>query len=537
VNFGLFSITTAVAGVALLAIGLWILQRLRVQHREIEVLSTLFWKSAIEETRARVFVRRFRHWWAWCLLVAIASILWALLGQPQTASFDKAQHVILIDWSVDDQQVRGRDLDVALQLAAELPEGRREIIAVGMHLETLLHQQEPLELAKLRSVPKPVPAPLGMDWAIESISTRAGTKTPITIHIVGDAPVDKWRLSALQSKFDNSQSPVLKIFRVERATSQPPVALATFGVSDAASGDWNRVDIWFAFADPEQVLADTVGVVLDNRPLHHPLVARDHGILEIQGVAANGGLLEIVHNDLPVGALTLPDRKLIRVHIDDDVPETLRQLIQLDTACKLVTNANNAEVVIGSTPDSNFRLTSEDQPAFHIQTENENAEDALADLVDELALRQIDATGLATDSGRVVDVQVASGETRSLALWGNLFTSSFDFVESRACPIVVGRAVRWLANRPPLVEWVELGRKLPVASPEFQRVADQLATTNDGRQLRTTRLSAPVGQTATLADSTENLSFSGFNLFTLLGFFVAFLLIGEWMLFQKGHMP
>jgi hypothetical protein len=530
--------TTAIVGSALLAVGLWIVQRLRVQHREVEVLSTLFWQSAIEETRARVFVRRFRHWWAWCLLAAIASLLWVLLCQPQSAPLNKTQHVILLDWSVGDPQLRAQDLEIALRLAADLPAANREIIAVGLHLETLLHQQEPLELARLRSHSDPAPAPLGLDWAIESIATRAGTKTPITIHIIGDAPVDKWSLSALQTKYDDGRSPALSVFRVKQKPLPRQSALATLGVSDSASGDWNRVDVWIAFAEPNQVPMKIIRVLLDGKPLSRPLVAtRNDGIFEIHGVAANGGLIEVVCDGRPVGALTLPDRDLIRVYIDGDTPQALRQLIQLDTACEIVTRPTDAEVVISSSSDANFRLTTDDQPAFDIQTEKQDAQKALASLVDELALRQIDATGLATESGRVVDVHVASGKSRSLALWRSLFTASFDFRESRACPIVVARSIRWLANRPALVEWVELGQKLPVASPVFHRVADRIAHTNDGRQLRTTRLTSLPQQTATLADSNENLSFSGFNPFTWLGIMVAFLLVGEWMLFQRGHMP
>ena len=81
-SFALLSTFAVLLGTLLLAIGLWLAQRLRVQHREVEVVSVLFWQSALEETRARVFTRRFRHWPAWLLLVAIASLLWMLLAQP-----------------------------------------------------------------------------------------------------------------------------------------------------------------------------------------------------------------------------------------------------------------------------------------------------------------------------------------------------------------------------------------------------------------------------------------------------------------------
>ena len=43
-----------------LVAGLYLLQRLRVQHRDLQVPTTLFWREAVEEARARVLVRRFQ---------------------------------------------------------------------------------------------------------------------------------------------------------------------------------------------------------------------------------------------------------------------------------------------------------------------------------------------------------------------------------------------------------------------------------------------------------------------------------------------
>ena len=47
-----------VLGVAGLAGALFLLQRLRVRYQPKRVVTTLFWKEALEEARARVLVRR-----------------------------------------------------------------------------------------------------------------------------------------------------------------------------------------------------------------------------------------------------------------------------------------------------------------------------------------------------------------------------------------------------------------------------------------------------------------------------------------------
>ena len=82
-TFTFLSTIATLAGILSLALALALLQRLRVQHREIEVVSTLFWQAAVKETRARVFIKEFRHWPAWLLLVLIASALWVLLAGPR----------------------------------------------------------------------------------------------------------------------------------------------------------------------------------------------------------------------------------------------------------------------------------------------------------------------------------------------------------------------------------------------------------------------------------------------------------------------
>ena len=58
------------AGLAALAGGLYLLQRLRVRHARVEVVTTLFWKQVLEDTHARELTQRFRHLPAYLLLVA-----------------------------------------------------------------------------------------------------------------------------------------------------------------------------------------------------------------------------------------------------------------------------------------------------------------------------------------------------------------------------------------------------------------------------------------------------------------------------------
>ncbi|MGB0597532.1 MAG: hypothetical protein ACPGLY_12665 [Rubripirellula sp.] len=530
-SFALLSTLVVLLGVLGLATALWLAQRLRVQHREVEVLSTLFWEAAIEETRARVFVRRFRHWLAWILLVAIASLLWMLLAQPTRSPADGTKHVVLLDWSVDDAEQRQADLRLAIERAETLPTTAREIVAVGSHLETLLAAGEPIEMAAIRASHPESQAvarsPQGMRWAIEALSYRASPESPLAMHLVGNVEVERAYLNALRND--------LTIYRIPRDANASQTQLLTLGVADSVSGRWGMVDVAIGFPLDQVFNAASVRITVDDQPVAQSLQRQSESEFQLLDVVADGGTLRVEVDDKIIGEMTLPTRELIRVAIDESVPETLRELIRLDKACQIV--SSDAEVRVGSGADSNFRLSTEDESAFLIESDHEDPKAALSELINELALQQIDAMAIAEESGRVIDVQVAAADRRSIAIWSNLFTPTFDFAESRACPIFVARSIRWLANQPAMVPWAEQGERLPVASPEFDRASGASAATEDGRQIQTARLSQPIAKAADLLDSPAAGLFSRVGLMTWLGLIVSTLLAGEWMLYQRGRMP
>ena len=527
-SFALLSTFAVLLGILLLAIGLWLAQRLRVQHREVEVLSTLFWQSALEENRARVFTKRFRHWTAWLLLVAIASLLWMLLAQPQTEPLNSTQHVVLLDRSIDDPAIRKADLQLAIERASSLPAATREIVAVDGHLKTLLAAGESVEQVSLRIDETDAPSPPGMEWAIETLSSRATDEQPLSIHVVGDANIENRFLDAVGSN--------VSVFRVDRPDSTAGAAqLQTFGIADAASGQWNEVDVSIGFNPQQPLDANQISVSINDQPIEQSLLAIDETNFQLKSIPANGGILNISVAGVSAGSLTLPVRKPIQVSLDGDVPESLRELITLDPACQIVASAG--EVRIGGGADANLRLSSDDQPAFLIESDHDDPNAALAELVDTLALKQIDAMAIAAQSDRVVDVQVASADQRSVAIWRKLFTPAFDFQESRAYPMLIARSIRWIANHPPIVPWAQQGERLPVAAPSLDRAIDSIATTSDGRQLQTTRLTSSIAESVQLPITPTANFISKFGLTTWMGLFVSLLLAGEWVLYQRGKMP
>ncbi len=531
-SFELLSVPGVLLGTAILAAGLWLLQRLRVQHREVEVQTTLFWQVALEETRARVFTKRFRHWPAWLLLVAIASLLWMLFAGPQRSSADGTQHIVLLDWSVDDESVRTEDLDAAIELANTLPANNREIIAVGTRLETLLKPNEPIDLARLRAEDMiSQTGPQGFDWAIETLSSRASADKAVAAYIVGDAKLEENRLQA-------ATQTGLSVSRVPRKNPlDPQIKLSTFGVSDSIDGSWDSVDLWFDFAGDTPVEVNQIAMSVNQQAVTQPLLKGEDGRFELRNLPADGATLDLAVDGQPIGSMTLPIRNLIKVAFDGEVPTIVRELVELDPACQVV--AANADVTIGTGEAANLQLSSiESGAAFGIWSDGDTDPNvAMANIVDQLALRQIDATGLAEKSGEVIGIELQTAETRKIAIWRELFTPAFDFRESRSCPVVVSRAIRWLANKPPIIQWAAVGERLPAQSPQFARAGTGTTASSDGRSIKTTSLSSEVRNPAPVPEA-QVAGFSlGFNTLTLLGLLTAVLLTAEWVLYQRGHMP
>ena len=88
-----------------------------------------------------------------------------------------------------------------------------------------------------------------------------------------------------------------------------------------------------------------------------------------------------------------------------------------------------------------------------------------------------------------------------------------------------------------MVPWAQQGERLPVAAAPLDRAIRSTTTTGDGREVQTTRLAATVNHPAQLAASPAAGLLSQIGLPTWLGLLVSILLVGEWVLYQRGRLP
>ena len=144
-SFALLPTLAVFGGLAFLAGALYFIQRLRVRHRDVVVPTTLFWQAAVQDARARVFVRRFRHPLAYALLLLIAALIWLAVAEPRAASATGEQAtVFLLDGSAGmawgDRFERA--CAMLLEQVERLPDREAEVYLCGAWPRTLLRRGE-----------------------------------------------------------------------------------------------------------------------------------------------------------------------------------------------------------------------------------------------------------------------------------------------------------------------------------------------------------------------------------------------------------
>jgi hypothetical protein len=473
---------TALSGSALLgglvatAAVLYALQRLRVRHESRTVVTSLFWREATEETRARSLFERFRHPLAYAMALLCAGLMLLGVGRLDSEREEGLRHVLLLDASAGMARAFGettRFEQAQAALAAELeqsPRDRTEVLWCGEHVRTILAPGEDRALLGPRLAGRtPDLAPGTLDRALRSRASMGdGEGAGRRFVLFGDAPVAPSTLAALGADE-----------RVERAALDPVidggVGITAMGVSEPASGRWGMVDLFIEARGGSTSLFDLALTLDGERFERGGVVGTDgdrRGFL-ISDVPAAGALLEarldtdgeaadgdLVADD--VASIRLPSRPPIRVAVDGLAPAfgaAVRAVLAADTAVELVEGAGDADVVVGGAsagrPSLRFPSSTDQEEAILIgHDREEDSNSALASAVGELGLDRVDASALAESLGRPLAVGALPSDVRSVAIWSELMDPSrTSFLESRAVPVLVGRSIRWLAQVPDLTPY------------------------------------------------------------------------------------
>lgn len=155
----------AFAGLAVLTSGaLAALQYLRVRPRRTRVVTSLFWRQAVEQARARTLFERFRHPRTYLLLLAASLLVLLALAAPVFRSGNATHRVIALEAGLAMTTADDRFENALALVRAEarsLGEERVAVIAADPQPRVLKHFDESLAVmaARLARV-KPAAAPV-----------------------------------------------------------------------------------------------------------------------------------------------------------------------------------------------------------------------------------------------------------------------------------------------------------------------------------------------------------------------------------------
>ncbi len=524
-------------GCAALALMLAVLQWLRTRHRTVHVVTTLFWQEAMEESRARVFWRRFRHPWAYLLALLIAGLTWLAWADPRPEREGAVETVILIDGSAA-MMVGDRLAQVREQVMRELrrlPAEHRRVFWVGGQTTLLLDRGEEALLLEARWKGRQAEvAPSGIEQACLALSSEAEAR-PLQLVVAGNGSLGDDVLTLLPEDVK-----VLRLVNEEEEAKPSNTGVRALGMA-ATLGNPETVDVWFEVDAP----MSEVQVKVDAKPWTGALNERQPGRVWCEAVPARGGRLEVRLSNGgalsadDVAAIQLPWRQRIRVSVSEDTPLPLRRVLEADDAVEMVDA--EADVTVGFTTSDGIPslVWDETGEAFVFVSEEAQAPESLHAL---MGLDQIDTVGLAEQSGRVVRLQVETGPTRRAQLWPQLLSQEYHFIQSSAFPLYVGQTLRWLAKVPKVDPYVAAGEThprlkaagVPFALPRAGDYEDGLG------QLRVAHLSGdPLSSDKGSEPRVTTLSgaIKGGSWATWLILVVLVLLLGEWVLFQNGRMP
>ncbi|KQN90800.1 hypothetical protein ASE90_17095 [Sphingomonas sp. Leaf67] len=555
VSFAAWSVPVVVVGALAIAALLYALQRLRVHRRRVALAAAPLWLQAARAAPPRVLGGPFRRPLAFLLALAIALALWLAASRPEPVGAPAAGvHLFYLDPSAlmtgggSFAQARA-----ALTREAAAVPARARTVYLGDADGTLLlapGEDGALLPARLGDVRPGLYPSTFARW----LATR-DRGAPVTVHYFGHRAV-----------FDAAVRPGGDV-RVVPGFLADPVAnnrgIVELGVSPAASGAWDRADVLVTLSD--------AALGADALRMPGRVDALGGGRFVVRDVPATGQTLTVALRQGDGFAaddrasILIPDRRPVRVAIGAGVPATIARAVRIDPAFRIVA-LGAAQVVIRTADASAPALPSlvltdpaREAATFVVTTPPGEGDVALADRLDALGLRGIDAAGVADDLGRPVALREGvPAAARSVAAWRTLFAEQTGFARSPALPLFVSQTLRWLAAPTPWVPYAKAGARLPDQSALYGLAGDpalRSQSLGDGVYLssagpakvagRDVQVALADRETSRLASArpaaASPVDGAGGSvpdlLFPVLLLFAAVLLACEWRLFQRGWMP
>ncbi len=473
-NFLTFSPFVFAGGLAALAVGLYLLQQLRIRYTRLPVPTTLFWAEAVRDAPVRVFRQSFKHWWAYLLILLICALLWLGFSNPETrANFNQDFNILVLDGSAH-AGVAGQFEESKNQLMNDVgkyPKHHREVYFSGsQNLKLLAPGEDTLILERRLADREPVSARSTVEDQIRLLARDStDDERERNIIVYGNVPVAQQLLDDLPDNINVSM----------RTNEDPDFSnrgIVALGVGEPASGDWDKVDVLVRVLNTtdETISPSDLTITVGNIPIDiSSLNYVNESDLVLKDVLANG--LELVvtldgEDDLAfdnTANVLLPTRSQITVVLGANVPQSLIPAIEADAALLVVNNPQNAQVAILGPGDADSTLPTlrivniqEQDSAFLIGYDgDEDAESALRQSLETLGLNQIDATAIAEEMEREIEVMLELGDERFVSIWQPIVEDEFNFRDSFSFPLFVSKTIRFLSNEEPWYAYLAAGKR------------------------------------------------------------------------------
>ncbi len=560
-NLAHLSLAATLSGLAVLLAGLFLLQRLRTRHRERVVPTTMFWKQAAEESRARVLVERFRHPLAFLLIALIAALVWfALAGLEFERGAPALERIYLIDGST--RAAAPAPLgELLARLAAHLQkEGAEPVLFCGARPRALLerHEDPRLLLLRARGLAPEACAP-ALERTVQELLPTFQDERPRELVLVG-APLPPAEFLRLLP-----EGVTLVSWQGGGGPAERP-AIRALGASPARSLEPARVDVLVEIDGPIDGAA--LAVDLDGAPLESLLEAREDGGARclLEDLEAAGGLFTatLTGNDgvrFERAALVLPERPHLSVSVAEELRPLLLPVLVHDSGVRLVEDGADVACTLrgagAGAATLDFVDRSAQETAFLLRAPaTRGALEEVLGVVDLGAIERLpNAAGVLPEREEVTAACEQASGGRRVSVWLDLLATDFDFTESAAFPAFLGAALRWLAAAGPHVPFVaagapvqtgserwrdEQGRELFAAGGVFAPPRAGLYTAPDGERLA---CALPPGEAAP-QDAADALARAELppgdappHLPTWLGLSAFLLLLVEWRLWRSGRIP
>ncbi len=568
-------------GIAALAATLYALQILRIRFRQQEVPTLLFWKEAVSDAPVRTFRQRFRHPWAYLLILTICSLLWLALAEPRWQDDEGAAFYVLV---LDGSAAMARpgrfeqalaDLEDDLQ---QLPADQRQVIWAGAAAETLLNPGEhPLLLPARLAQKTPEAVPASVERSLLQLASVRRDAATTQVRVYGGAPVS----AAVIDRLPAGVSVRRGSSDVEPDTGN--AGITALGVGQAASGNWTAVDLLVRVEGDAASALPTAGQIqvrVDDRilPANRLATDVDGATYRVPNLPADGGLVSVTlpgDDALPLddrAQLRLPTQQPIRVQLSQTLPPVLAAALNADSAIELVNTAPDVVIRLrgessdAGVPALEFVDADLQAEAFLLgYPETDGSPDAAALLntaVQRIGLANIDASGLAEATERAIEVAMQPDSEWRFSVWQELLSEDYNFVQSRSFPLFVAQSVRWLAGVEKWYPYLAAGQPLPVSpvgsAPAFVDADGQSIDTlgvdfvpNRVGSLHRASRAEPLQVALLDRDVTTGLAESALQYMGLDVLDAALLrnvpvwlllialggLLAEWWLYQRGRMP